>query len=570
MANLLKIKRGSRAQLEGAVTSNSLNLGEPYLITDEGRIAIGTGSNTYVDFAKASEAVLDADLTAIAALTGTGILKRTGDNTWTLDSSVYLTAESDTLGTVTARGASTNTAVSLLGGATIGSGGIAVNGATSGAVTIVSPAEAGSVSVTLPSSNGTLALTSQLPTVNDGTLTLSVGTAASSGTAVAIGTGTGFSANTASNATYDVRVGPALSSLATFMNSATAGFIRRTGVDTFGVDTNTYLTGNQTISLSGDATGSGATAITVTLSDVGTAGTYTKVTTDSKGRVTSGTTLSASDIPTLTASKISDFDTQVRTSRLDQMAVPTASVAFNNQLITGLADPVSAQDAATKAYVDAVAQGIDAKASVRAATTADITLSGTQTIDGVAVTVGDRVLVKNQGTASQNGIYVVAASAWSRATDADTWNELISAFTFVEEGTVNADTGWVSTVNAGGTLGVTSVAFTQFSSAGSYLAGDGLTLSGNTFNVGGTANRITVTADAVDIASTYVGQSSITTLGTISTGVWNGTAVAVTHGGLGLTSALTGLVKGNGTAYSAAVAGTDYLDPNSTIDGGTF
>ena len=570
MANLLKIKRGSRAQLEGAKTNNSLNLGEPYLITDEGRIAIGTGSNTYVDFAKASEAVLDADLTAIAALTGTGILKRTGDNTWTLDSSVYLTAESDTLGTVTARGASTNTAVSLLGGATIGSGGIAVNGATSGAVTIVSPAEAGSVSVTLPSSNGTLALTSQLPTVNDGTLTLSVGTAASSGTAVAIGTGTGFSANTATNATYDVRVGPALSSLATFMNSATAGFIRRTGVDTFGVDTNTYLTGNQTITLSGDATGSGSTAITVTLANVGTAGTYTKVTTDSKGRVTSGTTLSASDIPTLTSSKISDFDTQVRTSRLDQMAVPTASVSFNNQLITGLADPVSAQDAATKAYVDGVAQGLDAKASVRAATTADITLSGTQTIDGVAVTVGDRVLVKNQGTASQNGIYVVAASAWSRATDADTWNELISAFTFVEEGTVNADTGWVSTVNAGGTLGVTSVAFTQFSSAGSFLAGDGLTLSGNTFNVGGTANRVTVTADAVDIASTYVGQSSITTLGTITAGVWNGTAIAVTHGGLGLTSGLTGLVKGSGTAYSAAVAGTDYLDPNSTIDGGTF
>jgi hypothetical protein len=354
------------------------------------------------------------------------------------------------------------------------------------------------------------------------------------------------------------------------MNSATAGFIRRTGVDTFGVDTNTYLTGNQTITLSGDATGSGSTAITVTLANVGTAGTYTKVTTDSKGRVTSGTTLSASDIPTLTSSKISDFDTQVRTSRLDQMAVPTASVSFNNQLITGLADPVSAQDAATKAYVDGVAQGLDAKASVRAATTADITLSGTQTIDGVAVTVGDRVLVKNQGTASQNGIYVVAASAWSRATDADTWNELISAFTFVEEGTVNADTGWVSTVNAGGTLGVTSVAFTQFSSAGSFLAGDGLTLSGNTFNVGGTANRVTVTADAVDIASTYVGQSSITTLGTITAGVWNGTAIAVTHGGLGLTSGLTGLVKGSGTAYSAAVAGTDYLDPNSTIDGGTF
>lgn len=570
MANLLKIKRGTRAQLNSAVSANALNLGEPYLITDEGRIAVGTGSNTFVDFAKASEAVLDADLVSIAGLTGTGLLRRTGADTYVLDTNTYLTAESDTLGTVTARGASTNTAVSFLGGATVGAGGISVNGSTSGAVTVVSPAEAASVTVTLPSSNGTLALTSQLPTVNNGTLTFSIGAAAASGTALAVGTGTGFSANTASNATYDVRVGPALSSLATFMNTATAGFIRRTGVDTFDIDTNSYITGNQTISLSGDATGSGATAITVTLASVGTAGTYTKVTTDAKGRVTAGTTLSASDIPTLTASKISDFDTQVRTSRLDQMAVPTASVSFNNQLITGLADPVSAQDAATKAYVDAVAQGIDAKASVRVTTNGNITLSGTQTIDGVALNVGDRVLVKNQNTTAQNGIYVVAAGAWTRATDADTWNELISAFTFVEEGILNADTGWVCTVNAGGTLGVTDVVFTQFSSAGSYLAGDGLTLTGNTFNVGGTANRITVTADTVDIASTYVGQSSITTLGTISTGVWNGTAIAVTHGGLGLTSALTGLVKGNGTAYSAAVAGTDYLDPNSTIDGGTF
>lgn len=570
MANLLKIKRGTRSQLNSAVTANSLNLGEPYLITDEGRIAIGTGSNTFVDFAKVSETVLDADLTAIAALTGTGILTRTGENTYVLDTNTYLTTESDTLGTVTARGASTNTAVSLLGGTTIGSSGVVVNGATSGSVTITSPAIAGSTAVTLPSASGILALTSQLPTVNNGTLTLNVGTAAASGTAIAIGTGTGFSANTASNDTYDVRVGPSLSNLATFMNSATSGFIRRTGTNAFDIDASTYLTENQTISLSGDASGSGATSISVTLTSVGTAGTYTKVTTDAKGRVTAGTTLAATDIPTLTAAKISDFDTQVRSSRLDQMAVPTTSVAFNNQKITGLADPTSAQDAATKAYVDGVAQGLDAKASVRVGTTANITLSGTQTIDSVALSAGDRVLVKNQSTTAQNGIYVVAAGAWTRATDADTFNELISAFTFVEEGSVNADTGYVSTANAGGTLGVTAVTFVQFSSAGSFVAGTGLTLTGNTFDVVGTANRIVANADSIDIASTYVGQTSITTLGTIATGVWNGTAIAVTHGGLGLTSALTGLVKGNGSAYSAAVAGTDYLDPNSTIDGGTF
>jgi phage-related tail fiber protein len=355
------------------------------------------------------------------------------------------------------------------------------------------------------------------------------------------------------------------------MAGAGTGFLRKNGADTYSLDTATYLTGNQTVTLSGDATGSGATSIAVTLANSGvTAGTHTKVTVDAKGRVTAGTALIASDIPTLTASRISDFDTQVRTSRLNQMAVPTAAVAFNNQLITGLADPVSAQDAATKAYVDAVAQGIDAKDSVRAATTANITLSGTQTVDGVALVAGNRVLVKNQTTAAQNGIYVVAAGAWSRSIDADTWNELISAFTFVEEGTTNSDTGWVSTINAGGTLGVTAATFAQFSGAGSFLAGDGLTLSGNVFNVGGTANRIAVSADAIDIATTYVGQTSITTLGTIGTGVWNGTAIPVTHGGLGLTSALTGIVRGNGTGYAAAVAGVHFLDPDSLIDGGTF
>jgi hypothetical protein len=340
--------------------------------------------------------------------------------------------------------------------------------------------------------------------------------------------------------------------------------------DTYTIDTNTYITANQTISISGDATGTGNTAISLSLANIGTVGTYTKVTTDEKGRVTAGTTLSATDIPTLTANKISDFDTQVRTSTVSQLSVPTTDLVMNSQKITGLADPISAQDAATKAYVDGVAQGLDAKASVTVATIADITLSGTQTIDGVALTPGNRVLVKNQTTTEQNGIYIVAAGAWSRALDADTWNDLISAFTFVEEGTLNADTGWVSIINAGGTLGVTSVSFVQFSAAGAYTAGTGLTSTGNTFNVIGTTNRIIANADSIDIASTYVGQTSITTLGTVTTGIWSATAIGVTKGGLGLTSALTGLIIGNGTSYSAAIAGTDYLNPNSIVDGGTF
>ena len=332
-----------------------------------------------------------------------------------------------------------------------------------------------------------------------------------------------------------------------------------------------YLTGNQSITVSGDASGSGTTSITLTLAAAGTAGTYTKVTTDSKGRVTSGTTLSATDIPTLTAAKISDFDTQVRTSRLDQMAAPTASVSLNSQKITNLATPTADTDAATKAYVDAARSGLDVKGSVRAATTANITLSGAQTIDGVSVIAGDRVLVKDQSTASTNGIYVAAASTWSRATDADVDAEVHAGmFTFVEEGTANADSGWVLTTNNPIVVGSTALAFAQFSGAGQITAGAGLTKTGNTIDAVGTANRITVNANSIDIASTYVGQTSITTLGTIATGVWNGTTIAVANGGSGATT-LTGVLKGNGTsAFTAAVDGTDYLSPNATIDGGTF
>lgn len=159
----------------------------------------------------------------------------------------------------------------------------------------------------------------------------------------------------------------------------------------------------------------------------------------------------------------------VSIGNLNQMTA-TGAVSVNNQLISSVATPVSSTDAATKGYVDSIAQGIDAKPSVVVATTANITLSAPQNIDGVAVLAGDRVLVRAQTAPAENGIYVVAAGAWTRATDIDTWVEFPGAFTFVEKGTTYADTGWLCSADAGGTLGTTAVTWVQFSAAGQVTA----------------------------------------------------------------------------------------------------
>lgn len=253
---------------------------------------------------------------------------------------------------------------------------------------------------------------------------------------------------------------------------------------------------------------------------------------------------------TQTASTISDLATVVKAYRLDEFAAPTSSVSLNSQKITGLGTPTADTDAATKGYVDAARTGLDAKESVRAATTANITLSGTQTIDGVSLIAGNRVLVKNQSTASANGIYVVASGAWTRATDADTNTEVTSGmFTFVEEGTTQANTGWVLSTANPIVVGTTNLTFVQFSGAGVITAGNGLTQSGNVISAQGTSNRISVSGAGIDIAATYVGQTSITTLGTIGTGTWQGTAIGAAYGGTGRsTLTANSYLVGNGTS----------------------
>ena len=261
-----------------------------------------------------------------------------------------------------------------------------------------------------------------------------------------------------------------------------------------------------------------------------------------------------------------------------------------------------------KTYVDSVANGLDVKASVRVATTANLgatynnsagtlTNSGAQAaiaIDDIALSATNRVLVKNQSLAAQNGFYKVTtvgtgSANWvlTRTPDADAASELTAgAFTFAEEGTLNGDNGYVMSTDGAVTLGTTAITFEQFSGAGQITAGNGLTKNGNTIDAVGTADKITVSADAITIASSYVGQNSITTLGTIGAGTWAATDVAVAHGGTGL-SAFTGdaimISNTAGSAVGFVVApGTndeDYIVKynssgvpiaSNIISGGTF
>lgn len=336
-------------------------------------------------------------------------------------------------------------------------------------------------------------------------------------------------------------------------------------------------------------------------------------------------------------------------------------IDVSNAQIVNVANPTQSQHAATKAYVDAVKTGLDIKDSVRVGTIGLLTVNASGTgvgktlsnagvlepieIDDVALVLGDRVLVKDQGGVNpheDNGIYTVTtvgtvSAPWvlTRAPDADQnpntlgFSEVTAGlFVFVEEGTIHSDSGWVLTTDNPIVIDTTQLSFTQFSGAGAVDAGQGVSRLGTTINVGqgdgilvtadhvsvntsiagdgltataggtyggaatlqvvGTADRISVSADAVDIASTYAGQNTITTLGTIGTGVWQGTTITVPYGGTGATTfTAKGVIYGDGT-NSLKVTGLGTYDSvnlvgqfltvdsnqvptwTNTVDGGTY
>jgi len=226
-----------------------------------------------------------------------------------------------------------------------------------------------------------------------------------------------------------------------------------------------------------------------------------------------------------------------------------------------VADPTGSTDVVTKGYLDGISAGLDIKESVRVASTANGALATAwangEAVDGITLATNDRILLKDQTTGAENGIYTVNASgAPTRGTDADaTTGELDGgSFFFVEEGSTNADSGWVLTNDGTVTIGTTALTFTQFSGAGMITAGAGLTKSGNTFNaIAGTG--ITVNANDIQISATYAGQNTITTLGTVGTGTWQGTAIANAYVAQDLTI-VAGTVDNSVIGGSTAAAGS--------------
>ena len=327
--------------------------------------------------------------------------------------------------------------------------------------------------------------------------------------------------------------------------------------------------------------GAGGSATTIE-AIAGTGSFFDKDTVRSANAVLSGPTtgsdaaptfraLVAADIPSLAHTKISDFDTGVQTNRLDQMAAPTGSVSLNSQTITNLADPVNSSDAATKSFVEATAQGLDVKDSCVAATTANITISTAlnngDTLDGVSLSTNDRVLVKDQSTASENGIYVVGASP-ARADDLATGADAAGFFTFVEQGTVNADNGFVCTSNKGSSVvGTNNLTIAQFSGAGQITAGDGLDKSGNTLSLDLKSNGglvIESTELAIDLAaSSITGTLPVTKLTSLTSTV---SELNVLDGITATTTELN-LMDGGTSATSTTLAAADRFVCN---DAGTM
>lgn len=227
--------------------------------------------------------------------------------------------------------------------------------------------------------------------------------------------------------------------------------------------------------------------------------------------------------------------------------------AGSNKLIS-LAPGVSGTDAVNKNQLDAAILALTtggAKA-VRMATTGNITLSGTQTIDGVAGAVDNRIFVRAQTAPAENGLYLMKSGAWVRTTDADTWSELVGSLVAVEEGTANADTLWLITSDLGGTLGTTAVTSIQLPGPSDILAGAGLTRTGQTIDVVAADNTMTINANSIQV--------KLDAAGAIVVGASGIGVQVLAAGGLQITSNSLG-IKLNGSSLTLGASGLSVTNP---------
>jgi hypothetical protein len=350
--------------------------------------------------------------------------------------------------------------------------------------------------------------------------TSTTGNVTVAGTLVVANGGTGVTTSTGTGSvvlsTSPTLVTPALGTPSVLVGTNITGIA--TAFTASNVTTNANLTG--------DVTSVGNATTLATVASAGSTGSSTAIpviTINAKGLTTSlataaviapaGTLSGATLASGVTASSLTSLGT------IASLVVTAGTIATT---------PSAATDIANKNYVDTVAQGLDTKASVVAGTTANITLSGAQTIDGISIVATDRVLVKNQTAPAENGIYVASATAWARASDMSTWAQVPGAYVFIETGTTLADTGWVCTSDAGGTLGTTAITWAQFSGAGSGV-------SSITFGTTG-LTPATTTTGAVTVAGTLA----------IANGGTNSTATATAGGS----------AYGTGTAFAFTAAGT--------------